>query len=116
MNIPTSELLIITDKTCQNNYTENSRKLDIIKLSKTIIGQNYFQTLDKTYIQSVGSGMGAPTSSIFSEFFLQYLENTQIYNLLLNHNIEGYVRHADDILIVYNEYITNISDVLERFN
>jgi len=59
--------------------------------------------------------MGAPTLSIFSEFYLQYLENTIIYNLLSHHNIEGYFRYVDDLLIVYNENRTNINDVLDCF-
>lgn len=77
-NIPTSELLIIIDKACQNNNIKNCLKLDIIKLSKTIIDQNYFQFLDKTYIESDGLAMGAPTASIFSEYCLQYLALNRI--------------------------------------
>jgi len=115
-NIPTSELVTIIDITCQNNYIENSAKSDIIKLTKTITDQNYFQFLDKTYIQSEGLAKGTPTSSIFSEFYLQYLENTKIYNFLLNHNIEGYLCYVDDILIVYKENRTNVNDVLDCFN
>ena len=60
--------------------------------------------------------MGAPTSSILSEFYLQYLENTRIFNLLINHKIEGYFRYVDDILIVYNERKTNIDQLLDQFN
>jgi len=29
------------------------------------------------------------------------------YDILTNHNIEGYFRYVDDILIVYNESKTN---------
>jgi hypothetical protein len=60
--------------------------------------------------------MGAPTSSIFSEFYLQFLENSKIYNLLLNYNIVGYFRYVDDILIVYNDSTTEIEDLLNDFN
>jgi hypothetical protein len=49
----------------------------ILKVSKIIIDQNYFQLLDKPYVQTEGLAMGAPTSSIF-------LENSTIYNFLLN--------------------------------
>jgi hypothetical protein len=108
-NISTSELVTIIDKACQNNYVENSLKLDIIKLSKTIIDQNYFQFSGKTYVQSEDLAMGAPTSSILSEFYLQHLENIKIHNLLLDHNIEGYFRYVDDILVICNENRTNIN-------
>jgi len=53
--------------------------------------------------------MGAPTSSIFSE-------NTEIYNIVLKHNIEGYFRYVDDILIIYNINKSNINNVLDGFN
>jgi hypothetical protein len=58
----------------------------------------------------------APISSLLSEFYLQYLENSKIYNLLLNYNVEGYFRYVDEILIVYNESSTNIDDLLDQFN
>jgi hypothetical protein len=47
-NIPTNELLTIIDMTCQNNYVDENTKQNIIKLSKTIIDQNYFQFQDLT--------------------------------------------------------------------
>jgi hypothetical protein len=115
-NIPTSELITIIDKARQDNYVEDSLKLDIIKLSKIIIEQNHFQFRGETYIQSEGLAMGAPTSSIFSKFYLQHLEISNIYNLLLEHNIESYFHYVDDILIVYNENRTNIDDLLDCFN
>jgi hypothetical protein len=60
--------------------------------------------------------MGAPTSSVLSEIYLQHLENTEICNLLIKQNIEGYFRYVDDILIIYNENRTNVSDHLDCFN
>ena len=67
--------------------------------------------------------MGAPSSSILSEVYLQFLENTQIYNILLQHQIVGYFRYVDDILIVYNNNNTEIHNnnteihkVLDQFN
>ncbi|GFG35837.1 hypothetical protein Cfor_01162 [Coptotermes formosanus] len=47
--------------------------------------------------------MGAPTSALFSEFFLQYNEHAHIFNLLNIHNIKGYFRYVDGILIIYNK-------------
>ena len=69
----------------------------------------------KTYVQTEGLAMGAPTSSIFSELYLQSLENSTIYNLLLNYDIKGYFRYVDDILIIYDEGKTNIDTLLECF-
>jgi len=60
--------------------------------------------------------MGASTSSILSEVYLQRMENTTIHELLKKHRIEGYFRYVDDILVVYNDDNTNIYNVLEDFN
>jgi hypothetical protein len=115
-NIPTEQLIKIIKIACHNNNTEDNLTRDVIKLPKTIIDKNYFQFLDNTYIQTEGLAMEAPTSSIFSELYLQSLENSTIYNLLLNHNILGYFRYVDDILIVYDEGKTNIDTLLKCFN
>jgi hypothetical protein len=52
--------------------------------------------------------MGAPTSSIFSEIYLQFLENTIIYNIIVEHKIIGCFHYMDDILIVYKDSNTDI--------
>ena len=115
-NIPTGELITIVIKACQNNYIENNLKHDIVKVAKTIVEQNCFQFGGRTYVQSEDLAMGAPTSSTFSEFYLQYLESTKIYDILTNHNIECYFRYVDDILIIYNESKTDIDYILDCFN
>jgi hypothetical protein len=89
-NTPSNELIMITETECRNNNISDNLKQNIIKLSKTIIDQNYFQFLDKTYVQPEGLAMGIPTSSIFSEFYLKFLENSTIYNILLNYDVKGY--------------------------
>ncbi|MDR2204372.1 MAG: hypothetical protein LBE76_08825 [Nitrososphaerota archaeon] len=60
--------------------------------------------------------MGAPTSSILSRIYMQYLENTVVYDILRNFKIEGYFRYVDDILILYKDNVTNIKDVINSFN
>ena len=60
--------------------------------------------------------MGAPTSSIFSEFYLQSLENSTIYTVLLEYDVKGYFRYVDDILVVYDEEKSNIEALLGCFN
>ena len=72
--------------------------------------------MDQTYVQHDGFAMGAPTSSILSEFYLQHLENSKIYDILLNFNIMGYFQYVDDLLIIYNERETDIEDLLYYFN
>jgi hypothetical protein len=60
--------------------------------------------------------MGAPTSTILAEVFLQYLEHILIADILKIHQITDYYRYVDDIFIVYNTQKTNISNTLKEFN
>jgi hypothetical protein len=60
--------------------------------------------------------MGAPTSSILSEVYLQYMENITIYDLLIKHKVEGYFRYVDDILVTCKEDNTNIYRMLDDLN
>jgi hypothetical protein len=60
--------------------------------------------------------MGALTSSIVSEIYLSYKEHTEIYDILKHHNIIGYFRYVDNILMIYNDKDTNIQNILELFN
>jgi hypothetical protein len=59
--------------------------------------------------------MGAPTSAILAEIFIQNLEHTKIINILKKYIID-YCRYVDDILIVHNKDITNIENTLIYFN
>lgn len=86
---------------------------EIIKLCDTIITQNYFQFENSQYLQEQRLDMVAPTSSIFSEIYLQFIENTKIFSILKNYQINGYFRYVDDILIVYKNRMTNIHEILE---
>jgi len=72
--------------------------------------------MNQTYMQIEGLAMGAPTSSIMSEVYLQFLENNGIYKILTKHSIKVYFRYVDDILIIYDIHQTNIEDVLLEFN
>jgi hypothetical protein len=62
-----------------------------------------------------GLAMGAPTPSMLS-VYLQGMENTTIYDLLIKHQVEGYLRYGDDILVLYREDKINIHEMLEDFN
>ena len=60
--------------------------------------------------------MGAPSSSILSEIYLQYLEHTKIIGILTQHGVIGYFRYVDDILILYDENSTNVHELHKVFN
>jgi hypothetical protein len=55
--------------------------------------------------------MGAPTSALLAEIFLQYMEHNKICTVLhTNH------RYVDDILIIYNINNTDVDKTLADFN
>jgi hypothetical protein len=47
-------------------------KQEIIKTSHNLVEQNYFRFHDTIYVRNEGLAMGVPTSSIFSEVYLQF--------------------------------------------
>ena len=89
---------------------------ELNQMCNTVLAQNYFQFNNSYYVQKTGLAMGAPTSSIFPEIYLQYLENTTIYNIRTKHKIIGYFRYVDDILIVSKDKNMDIYEVLNSFN
>jgi hypothetical protein len=115
-NIPTHDLIVTLKKLCKSYNLDNRTTRDIITVIQTITEQNYFRFRDKFYMQKEGRAMGAPTSSILSEVYLQYKENTKIYDLLIKHKIIGYFRYVDDILLMYKEESTNIYKMLDDYN
>ena len=86
-NIPIKKLLNINENTCENNGLESALKQEILTLTGLVVTQNYFKFQNKTYIQKSGLAMGAPSSSILSEIYLQFLENTKIFEILQNRRI-----------------------------
>jgi hypothetical protein len=115
-NIPTSTLPRILNLICKQTLAPKKFQQQLVTLLRTILKQNYFQYNDCIYKQKSGLAMGAPSSSILSELYLQYTEHTTIYDILMKHNILGYFRYVDDILIVYDTTTTDILKVLDDFN
>jgi hypothetical protein len=114
-NVPTDDLVNINETLCKNHGINDKLKYELINISNTIMKQNYFQFLNTFYLQEKGLAMLSPTSSIFSKIYLQYIENTAIYDILRHNNIAGYFRYVD-ILIVYNNTTTNVIGVFNSFN
>jgi hypothetical protein len=101
---------------CIEQKLEEKFTDEILSVTHAILQQNYFQFQDSCYVQKTGLAMGAPTSSILSEIYLQHMEQNKIFEILTNHNILGYFRYVDDILIVFNSNKTNIQEVFKSFN
>ena len=115
-NVPTSDIEQIIEFICNQQFTDGLIKQELVNMSKIIIEQNYFKFDNRYYSQENGLAMGSPTSSIFSEIYLQYTENPAVYDTLLHNKIMGYFRYVDDILIIYDRTTTDIDKVLESFS
>ena len=115
-NIPTDHIPTIIHRLCNHHNIDTHTQSELLHLCQLILTQNYFNFRSVTYIQTSGLAMGAPTSSLFSEVFLQFLEATKLFVILVRHHIIGYFRYVDDILLVYDSSMTNIHHVLDQFN
>ena len=110
-SIPTDELVKILKDTqgmCLENQLEEKTTNELIKVTRTILEQNYFTFRNQCYFQNTGLAMGSPSSAVLSEVYLQHLGHTEIIKIITENNIVGYFRNVDDILIVYDEISTDI--------
>jgi hypothetical protein len=77
-NIPIMEVTnIIKDVLDRDYYTKQDNKYELLNLTNTILEQNYIQFNNHFYKQHDGLAMGAPTSAILAEIFIQFLEHPQ---------------------------------------
>ena len=76
----------------------------------------YFFNKNNVTTQNDGLAMGAPSSGILSEIFLQHIENLHITHLTQKHEIIKYFRHVDDMLLIFDSNHTNIQDILTDLN
>jgi hypothetical protein len=83
---------------------------------KIVTQQNYFKNNDQIIVQKDGLAMGAPSSSIISEIFLQNIEQKYLPSIAKKHKLINYLRYVDDILIVYDTQQTDITSLLADFN
>jgi len=60
--------------------------------------------------------MGAPTTGLMAEFFLQHLEQLHIPHLSDKHKIIKYFRNVDDIQIIYDTSHSDVQNILKDFN
>jgi len=58
-----------------------------MKFCTILTKQKYFQYRDLQYIQEDGLAMGTPASSIFSEIYLQSVENSKTFDILTKNRI-----------------------------
>ena len=67
-------------------------------------------------LQEDGLAMGAPSSSIISELFLQYFEQTKLPHITQRLKLVNYFRYVNDILIIFDSQHTDINTIVNEFN
>ena len=60
--------------------------------------------------------MGSPISSLIAEIFLQHYEDANIKQILDMKSIALYVRHVDDILVIYDTTKINLHTINTYIN
>ena len=83
---------------------------------EVITKQNYFTNNENIILQEDRLAMGAPSSSIISELFLQHLEQTKLTHIAQKLKIVNYFRYVDDILIIFDSQHTDINTITNEFN
>jgi hypothetical protein len=99
-----------------NSIVDTDIRHEILSWFDTITKQNYFLRNNNIVIQKEGLAMGAPSSSILSELFLQHIEHSHLPRLTQKHRLISYFRYVDDILLVYDSSHTDILSILNDFN
>jgi hypothetical protein len=100
----------------EQNNTEPQQKRELTEWFNTITSQNYFTHNENIQIQKDGLAMGAPSSGLISEIFLQHMEQTHMTHVADKHKIIEYFRYVDDILLIYDSNHTDIQEILTDFN
>jgi hypothetical protein len=94
-------------------HTEPQTQSEILSWYDVITKQNYFTHSNNTVIQRDGLAMGAPSSGLIAEIFLEHLHLT---HLTQKHYIINYGRYVDDIFLIFDSHHTDIHNILDDFN
>jgi hypothetical protein len=113
-NIPVIETKTILTNMLTHECIETQTWNEILSWYDVITKQNYF-THNKIIIQRDSLAMGAPSSGIIAEIFLQHLEHKHLTHLTHKHHIINYSRYVDDIFI-FNSDHSDIHSILSDFN
>jgi len=79
-NIPVPETKTILMGLLEHELIAPQTQQEILKWYDVITGQNYFSHNKDIILQYNGLAMGAPSSGLIAEIFLQHTENTHTYH------------------------------------
>ena len=112
-NIPVNKTKVILADTLKYYQTDPQKQQEILSWYDVITTQNYFTHNQGIITPKDGIAMGAPSSALIAEFFLQRTENTHLPH---KHRIINYFRYVDDILLIFDSTHTDIQTILTDFN
>jgi hypothetical protein len=115
-NITVKETSDILFAKLEQNGTDSKVIQELMSWYDTITSQNYFTHSENIQIQKDGLTMGAPSSGLISELFLQQMEHLHLTHLQTKLRIVDYFRYVDDILLFFDSDHTDIQSVLSEFN
>jgi hypothetical protein len=115
-NVPVAETRKIIATNLEDNQVDPKIRHELLKWYDTITQKNYFSNKGEIFIQKDGLAMGAPTSGLRAEFFLQNFEHIHLTTLADKHRIIKYFRYVNDILLIYASDHTDTQKILDAFN
>jgi len=86
-NIPVKETKNPFANILEHNITAPQTQQELLRWFDTITEQSYFTHKNQIVVQHDGLAMGAPSSGLIAEMFLQYIEHSHLTNLTLKHRI-----------------------------
>ena len=84
-NIPVTETQTIFADILKQNLVDPQTHNTLIRWYETNTQQKYFTYNKNILIQKEGLAMGAPSSSLIAEFFLQHIEHQHLARLSQKH-------------------------------
>jgi hypothetical protein len=91
-NIPIKETQMIFTNIPKQHLVHPQTQVELTKWYETITKQNYFSYKGNILTQKEGLAMGAPSSSLITEMFLQHTEHQHLPQLSAKHKIINYFR------------------------
>jgi hypothetical protein len=115
-NISVKEIKTIFTNIPTNSLMTPQTQQELLSWYDVIIKQNYFTHDNQIIFQHDGVAMGAPSSGLITDIFLQHIEHSHITDLIQKHGIINYCRYVDDILITFDPNQSDIQIILNDFN
>jgi hypothetical protein len=115
-NIPIQDTKTILSNILKHSETDPQTQKELLMWYDTITRQNYFAHNHNIMTQQNGLAMGAPSSGLIAEIFLQHTEHKHLPSITQKHKIVNYIRYVDDILMIFDSTHTDVHDILTDFN